>query len=193
MSEPDRTKDYYSILGASEDAAQSEIERHYRRKAVLHHPDRGGSEEDMKTLNEAYRVLKDGALRGIYDSERQKAGADHISACDMDGAPQASPPAQLDAITHQVLAALIFIVVGLVLLFIVRFQYVIFLWPLALLAVFMILVGIVHAHSAMGAVRRQIKLSYPAVRFVLVQEVVFWFVVLGGGYGVYLLLSAGDA
>ena len=193
MNEPEPTKNYYSILGAPEDAAQGEIERSYRRKAVLHHPDLGGNEEDMKSLNEAYRVLKDTALRDIYDSERRKAGAMNASQKDSKGRTQVSPSIQLDAITHQVLAALIFIAVGLVLLFIVRFQYVIFLWPLALLAVFMILVGIVQAHSAMGVVRRQVKHSHPARRFVMVQEALFWFIVLGGGYGVFLLLTASDA
>jgi curved DNA-binding protein CbpA len=190
MSEQDETKDYYSILGAAEDATQVEIERHYRRKAVQHHPDRGGSEEDMKSVNEAYGVLKDQALRRAYDNERQPL-VKQDSETYPDVQARASRPVQLDAITHQALAALIFIVLGLVLLFIVRFQYVIFLWPLALLAVVMILVGIVQAHSALDAVRRQIKVARPALRLVLVQEALFWSFVFGGGYGVYLLLTTG--
>ena len=83
-----------------------------------------------------------------------------------------------------------FLVLGLVLLFIVRFQYVMFLWPLALLAVFMIIVGIVQAHGVMGAVRGGLKVSHPARRFVALQEAVFWIVICAGGYGVYLLLTA---
>src|ERR1043165_10074691 len=54
-SEPD--KDYYSILGAGREATREEIERRYKRLAQQHHPDRGGDEEEMKTLNEAWRVL----------------------------------------------------------------------------------------------------------------------------------------
>lgn len=190
MSEPDETKDYYSILGAAEDATQGEIERYYRRKAVQHHPDRGGSEEEMKAVNEAYRVLKDQTARRTYDLERQKPLVKHDTESCEDVSGSTSRPVHLDAITHQALAAFIFTVLGLVLLFIVRFQYVIFLWPLALLAVVLILVGIVQAHSALDAVRRKIKLVHPALRLVLVQEALFWFFVFGGGYGVYLLLTA---
>jgi len=190
MSEPDATKDYYSILGAAEDATLSEIERHYRRKAVLHHPDRGGCEEEMKTVNEAYRVLRDEGSRQTYDQERQLSTS--MPDADSNGivAGKDAGPLQLDAVTHQVLAALVFIVLGLVLLFIVRFQYVIFLWPLALLAAAMVLVGIVQAHSAMDTIRRQIEVNRPARSLLLVQEGVFWTFVVGGGYGVYLLLTA---
>lgn len=190
MREPDGTKDYYSILGAANDATQSEIERHYRRKAVQHHPDRGGSEEDMKSVNEAYGVLKDQASRRTYDNERRKPLEKSRGENNKESTRSSSPPVQLDAITHQALAAVIFIALGLVLLFIVRFQYVIFLWPLALLAVLMILVGIVQAHSALDTVRRQIKLAHPALRLVLVQEALFWSCVFGGCYGVYLLLTS---
>jgi hypothetical protein len=190
MSEPERSKDYYEILGAEEDASRIEIDRLYRRKAVQHHPDRGGCEEEMKTLNEAYSVLKDETARNAYDAERQQTRFVHTENAERDVPPRASPPVQLDAITHQVGAAIIFIVLGLALLFIVRFQYVMFLWPLALLALFMVLVGIVQAHAVMGAMRSRLKATNPARRLVLVQEALFWSLVCGGGYGVYLLLTA---
>lgn len=190
MSEPDRSKDYYAILGAEEDASRLEIDRLYRRKAVEHHPDRGGCEEEMKNLNEAYRVLKDEGLRRAYDDERQRVRHVRTEFAERDVPPRTTPPAQIDAITHQILAAIVFIVLGLVLLFVVRFQYVLFLWPLALLAVFMVLVGIVQAHGVMGAVRSRLKATHPARRFVPLQEAVFWSLVCGGGYGVYLLLTA---
>ena len=189
MSEPDRSKDYYAILGAEEDASRSELDRLYRRKAVEHHPDRGGCEEEMKTLNEAYRVLRDEGLRRTYDAERQARPAQEEVEEQVRPA-YASPHAKLDAITHQVLAAIVFIVLGLVLLFIVRFQYVLFLWPLALLAVFMVLVGIVQAHGAMRALRGQLKFTSVARSLALVQEALFWSLVGGGVYGVYLLLTA---
>jgi hypothetical protein len=190
MSEADRSKDYYAILGAAEDASRGELDRLYRRKAVQHHPDRGGCEEEMKTLNEAYGVLKDEAARRTYDAERQQARLVCTEDAEADMPGRATPPVQLDAITHQVGASIIFIVLGLVLLFIVRFQYVMFLWPLALLALFMVLVGIVQAHAVMGAMRSRLKTTNPVRRFVLVQEALFWSLVCGGGYGVYLLLTA---
>jgi curved DNA-binding protein CbpA len=190
MSENEQSPDYYSILGADENATPREIERHYRRKAVRHHPDLGGDEEDMKALNEAYGVLKDSAQRRAYDCERQKEDREADRPGDSDSTAHTSTPVEVDAITHQVLIATIFIVLGLVLLFVVRFQYVIFLWPLALLAVFMILVGIVQAHGVFSTLRRKIVRAYPKFRFGLVQEAVFWVFVVGGGYGVYLLLAS---
>lgn len=184
MSPFDTDKDYYATLGAEADAPQSEIERLYKRLAVQHHPDRGGDEEEMKALNEAYGVLRDETSRSAYDAQRQKP-------VDMGSAvpPYSSPSAQADAISGQCVAALLFIVVGLALLFIVRFQYVLFLWPLALLAVFIIIAGIFQAHAVMRAIRETFALTHPVRRFTMIQEMAFWVVVCGGIYGVYFVLT----
>jgi len=48
----------YKILGLSSTATWQEIERAYRQKAKIHHPDHGGDEDAMRTLNEAYTQLK---------------------------------------------------------------------------------------------------------------------------------------
>ena len=64
--------DYYVILGAREDASARDIERLYKRQAHQRHPDRGGAEEDMKALNEAYHVLRSAERRRAYDNERQR-------------------------------------------------------------------------------------------------------------------------
>ncbi len=48
----------YKLLGISPGASWEEIERAYRNKAKIHHPDRGGDEDAMKALNEAYELLK---------------------------------------------------------------------------------------------------------------------------------------
>lgn len=185
MSSFDSNKDYYSILGAEEDAPRSEIERLYKRKAVLHHPDRGGDEEDMKALNEAFRVLRDEQTRAAYDAQREREEAfdPYVPA-----PPHSSPSAQADAVSGQCVTALMFLAVGLVLLFVVRFQYVLFLWPLALLAGLLIIAGIVHAHSAMGMMRETFALSHPFRRFLLAQEMAFWAIVVMGCYGVYFIL-----
>ena len=71
MSQFDANKDYYGVLGVDKDASQGDIERQYKRQASKHHPDRGGSEERMKTLNEAYGVRKDKNLRDSYDEGRR--------------------------------------------------------------------------------------------------------------------------
>jgi hypothetical protein len=186
MSLFDADKDYYATLGADADATQSEIERLYKLLAVRYHPDRGGDEEEMKALNEAYGVLRDEARRRAYDDERQQP----VNLSEPPPAPPyASPSAKVDAITGQCLAAILFIFAGLALLFVVRFQYVLFLWPLALLAVFVVIAGIFQAHAALGAIRESFALSHPVRRFRLAQEMAFWVIVGGGVYGVYFVLT----
>ena len=48
----------YRLLGLSPSARWEEIERAYRAKAKIHHPDRGGDEDAMRALNEAYNRIK---------------------------------------------------------------------------------------------------------------------------------------
>jgi curved DNA-binding protein CbpA len=185
MSQFDSNKDYYSILGAAEDAPRSEIDRLYRRLAVRHHPDRGGDEEEMKSLNEAYGVLRDEGARAAYDAQRQQP---EELDWETPFIPYSSPGAQADAISGQSVTALLFLVVGLVLLFVVRYQYVLFLWPLALLAALLVIAGIIHAHSALSMLRERFADAHPVRRFVLAQEMAFWLIVVGGIYGVYFIL-----
>ena len=61
-------RDHYATLGAGREEAHEEIERRYKRLARLHHPDRGGDEEQMKAVNEAWRVLGDADARREYDA-----------------------------------------------------------------------------------------------------------------------------
>lgn len=49
--------DYHSVLGVSPGASQDEIKKAYRKKAMEHHPDKGGDEEQFKKVTEAYEVL----------------------------------------------------------------------------------------------------------------------------------------
>ncbi len=48
----------FKLLGVSPGASWEEIERAYRNKAKIHHPDKGGDEDAMKALNDAYEILK---------------------------------------------------------------------------------------------------------------------------------------
>ncbi len=48
----------YRLLGLSPSASWEEVEKAYRRKAKIHHPDHGGDEDTMRTLNEAYNYIK---------------------------------------------------------------------------------------------------------------------------------------
>ena len=48
----------YRLLGISPSATMDEVERAYRKKAKLHHPDLGGDADAMRALNEAYNQIK---------------------------------------------------------------------------------------------------------------------------------------
>ncbi|MCP4641558.1 MAG: J domain-containing protein [bacterium] len=48
----------FKMLGVSPSAPWEEVERAYRKKAKLHHPDRGGDDDTMRALNEAYSQIK---------------------------------------------------------------------------------------------------------------------------------------
>jgi curved DNA-binding protein len=60
--------DPYSVLGVGKNATQDEIIKAYRSLAMKHHPDRGGNEEQFKTINEAYTILGDRKKRADYDT-----------------------------------------------------------------------------------------------------------------------------
>ena len=60
-------QNYYEILSVLPTASQQEIIDAYRRLAIQHHPDRGGSDEKMAEINVAYIVLKDSKHRKEYD------------------------------------------------------------------------------------------------------------------------------
>lgn len=49
---------YYRLLGLSPTAPWEDVEKAYRQKAKIHHPDRGGDADAMRSLNEAYQFLK---------------------------------------------------------------------------------------------------------------------------------------
>jgi molecular chaperone DnaJ/curved DNA-binding protein len=68
------TKDYYNILGVSEDADAKEIKKAYRKLAQEYHPDRNPddpkAEEKFKEIQEANAVLSDPEKRERYDAVR---------------------------------------------------------------------------------------------------------------------------
>ncbi len=186
MEETGRQKDYYSILGARSGAPREEIERRYKRLARRHHPDRGGDEEEMKALNEAWRVLGDEEARRSYDAGRARGARETYAS----HAPASSPGAKADPLSGRIVGAGICIFVGLVLLFLVRAHYVVFLWPLALLALALVFFGVWMAHAALAFAREGFAPSHLARRTAWAQEALFWAAVGGGACGVYLLLAA---
>jgi hypothetical protein len=176
------SKDYYEVLGASADASPHEIERLYKRLARHRHPDRGGREDDMKALNEAYQVLHDAAKRKEYDSLRHHPAL-RPAVIDV------TPAARDVGIYGQLLSALLCMLMGLMLLFLVRFNGLWFLWPLSILAMGVVLFGVIMAHSAMTNARESFAAHHPARRFRALQEIAFWLLICGGGYGVYVVLT----
>lgn len=187
MSDPDVEKDYYSILGAEDTASQSEIERLYKRLAKQHHPDRGGDMEEMKAINEAYGVLGNAATRRTYDSLLQRR-ANHLSAV----GPPLSPPSELlpDTVAGRLLGALLFLLAGLVFLFLVRIYYIRFMWPFLLAGAFVVVFGVWKVHAVIASSRKRFAPSHRIRRFAWVQELVFWSTACGAAYGIYILLRA---
>ena len=57
----------YNMLDLDRSASAQDITKAYRRKAMTTHPDKGGSEEEFKKLNEAYEVLSNDERRATYD------------------------------------------------------------------------------------------------------------------------------
>lgn len=68
-------KDYYKVLGVSEDASEKEITKAYRKLARKYHPDANpdnpSAEEKFKELSTAYDVVGDAAKRKEYDEVRR--------------------------------------------------------------------------------------------------------------------------
>ena len=80
--------DYYSILGVPKDASDKDLKSAYKKASMKHHPDRGGSEETFKQINEAYSTLKDPQKRGMYDHQQNGGGqAFNFNTGNMGGNP----------------------------------------------------------------------------------------------------------
>ncbi len=190
-------KNYYSILGMGKDASQDEIERLYKRLARQHHPDRGGDAEQMKTINEAYRVLGNAATRRAYDenvAKRRPYDSRHQWSDDVPSSvvPPLSPPSKLvpDTASGRLVGALFLLLAGLVFLFLVRIYYIRFMWPFLLVAAFVVIFGVWKVHAVMVFARKSVAPAHPVRRHVWIQELAFWSMVFAGAYGIYLLMSA---
>jgi DnaJ domain len=178
-------EDFYSILGAEENASRDEIERLYKRLAWRHHPDRGGNPERMKAINEAYRVLGNDAARASYDAQRPS----HLKPLGVSPSSFSPPPPLLeDTFSGRLAGAMFYLLPGLLCLFIFRFYYIRCLWPLFVLAASAVMVGALKIRAALVYAREGLTSSHPLRRYVWLQEIVFWLLLGVSAYTVYLLL-----
>jgi hypothetical protein len=182
MSKVRREKNYYETMGVSSDATKRRIEAAYRYRAKQLHPDRGGDEEKMKLLNEAYAVLHDDSARAAYDASRRTTQPETRFAASV------SKPTTADALYGQSAGAIISVAIGLILLLLVRFHWIWVLWPLLILAALVVIMGIFMAHNVLRIVRESFDQGHIVRRLRWVQEAIFWSSVGVAGYGVYLIL-----
>jgi len=59
--------DLYKILDIEKDASEGDIKKAYKKLSKIHHPDKGGDEEEFKKISLAYSVLSDIEKRNNYD------------------------------------------------------------------------------------------------------------------------------
>src|SRR6185295_16988816 len=183
MEKYDSTKDYYRELGVRPDANPKVIDRAYRSQARKRHPDGGGSEEEMKSLNEAHDVLSDPATRRAYDQERQARVAANAPSPSFD--PEAASragtlgiPVSDPDFAGLVMGALACFGLGVPLLLLVEMQWIFVLWPLRVMSLGALGVGVYMSHSALALRQRKLKQARPdhSRRLIVLGEVLFWLV-----------------
>jgi len=73
QQKPVDTTEYYKLLGVDKNASTAEIKKAYRKMCLKHHPDRGGDQETLAKINNAYETLADDNKRQLYDKGGKEA------------------------------------------------------------------------------------------------------------------------
>ena len=83
----EKVKNYYKILGVSENASQDVIKKAYRSLAKKYHPDKhkgdSNAESKFKEISEAYAVLSNPKKRKEYDMFRRNPYPGGFNAYDV--------------------------------------------------------------------------------------------------------------
>ena len=58
----------HEMLLVKSSASKYQIKRHYHKMSLLAHPDAGGDEEFLKTINRAYQILMNDGAREAYNN-----------------------------------------------------------------------------------------------------------------------------
>jgi len=171
------------VLGVRRDASAEEIDRAFRIAARKRHPDGGGSEDEMKSLNEAHDVLSDGETRKAYDQERRPAPRTPVSSAGFD--PEAASKAGTLGIPVSdpdfaglVMGAIACFGLGVPLLLLVEMQWMFFLWPLRVMSLGALGVGLYMSHSALAIKLRRLKKVRPkdSRNLIILRELLFWLI-----------------
>ena len=186
MSGFDLEKNYYEVLCVAENASAEEIDRAFRSAARTRHPDGGGTEEEMKLLNEAHDVLSDFELRKAYDSARKPPTVVYGSSMTFDPHAASEAGTLKIAVSDEDFAGLVMGTVacfglGLPLLVLIEMQWLFFLWPLRLIALGALGLGILMGHWALAARHRHIRKTNGTLRSstVIMHRIIYWAAALG--------------
>jgi curved DNA-binding protein CbpA len=187
----DVNKDYYKELGVEEGASVDELERAFRDKARRMHPDRGDSEEAMKSLNEAHDILSDPETRRAYDAGRKPYKGDGSNQAAQSISHGYDPytasrsgtlgiPVSDPDFAGLVMGAIACFGLGLPLLVLVEMQWVFLLWPLRVMSLCALGVGVYLASSALALKQRRLKAGNPAYprTWLAMQRFLFWAVAI---------------
>jgi DnaJ domain len=182
----DSNRDYYRMLGVSEAATKHDVDRAYRIQARKHHPDGGGSDEDMKSLNEARAILSDPETRRAYDAARRptrpvKKPQNKFDPYAASRAGTLKIPVSNADLAGLLMGSAACFGLGIPLLLLVEMQWMFFLWPLRIMSLGAIVLGVFLSHAALRLKHRQLKDERPEYprSMVMLHELMFWIASVG--------------
>ena len=67
-------RNYYDLLNITRDADGDAVKKAFRKAALEHHPDKGGTDQMFQAVKEAYDTLSDPIKKRNYDRDLKKYG-----------------------------------------------------------------------------------------------------------------------